>query len=272
MSSKYNFKTNIYSILNKFSLIILFLLLDSPNFSFGIPGPYSHEEIQLKTLAGFAATKNVEINYFCANILTQSNYQVDAFLPNNDNFHCDNSNFVGCSNTIYKLIKESYINDSITGLRKIGYSLHIIQDFYAHSNWVENVENSEFLAPIELMRNPAFLLLFPNIQSGWVGYIPIDLEEQYECFLEKQDRWKLALPGSTHACMSKDSNKTLRGGALSIGNPTKTYHELAGELAIKHSIKLLNELYSKNHPALLGCIVPKLGTNGCRHAVQRQLK
>jgi hypothetical protein len=251
-------------------LLLLFLILESPNFSFGIPGPYSHKEIELKVYAEFAVSKNIELNFLCTNSISQFNFQSDVFFPKNDQYHCDNSNFVGCSSLFHELITDSYKVDTLSGLRKIGLALHIVQDFYAHSNWVEIVENSQTLAPFEMMRNPTVLLLFPNLQSGLVGYIPIEIEDQYECYFEKQNRWKYLIAGATHSCMEKDSNNSQRGGALSFGVPTKTYHELAGELAVKHSVRILNELFTKNNPALLSCLTPKLGKTGCNHIVQRK--
>lgn len=271
MKTKLTSNRTTIRFLNYFGFIFLFFILDSPNYSFGISGPYTHEVIQLKAYEGFAASKSVELNYACINMLTQFNYQADVLHMKNDSNHCDNSNFIGCSKGLHDLLEESFTSDSISGLRKIGMALHIAQDFYAHSNWVEIMESSTTLAPIEMMRNPAVVLLFPNLQSGLVGYIPIDLEDQFDCFFEKQEMWKYAVKGATHACMEKDSNKSERGGALSFGVPMKTYHELAGELAVKHSIKILDDLYRRKNPALLSCIVPKLGKTGCRHIVQRQL-
>ncbi len=225
--------------------------------SFGGLGPFSHNEIQIRSYVEFSKSVNLEMDPVCLNAITQSNFQADSFFPEQDIYHCDNGNFVGCSRRFHELIQSSYYATQIESLRDIGYAMHIIQDFYAHSNWVEIVENDQTIAPIENLDTYFANIIFPDLQSGLVPMLPIQLQEQYDCFFKPQEEWRKNIPGATHACMAKDSNTSTRGGRLSFGIPWKTYHELAGELAVKHSTKLLLKLYKTNHPTILRCMQPK---------------
>jgi hypothetical protein len=260
-----------YTTKNLVAFFLLYFFLESPNFSFGGGGPFDHQVIQISAFERFTEDKPFEINFFCMNAIIQGNYSADGNYADLDAYHCDNSNFVGCSQTLNNLMESTNSINLGSGLINLGLGMHIIQDFYAHSNWTEIVENDVILAPIRRLNNPAIYLLFPNLQSGTVPLIPFNTNVQVDCFLKNNDEWGKFIEGATHSCISKDDNLSIRGGTYSKGNPLKTYHEIAAELAIKHSVQLLNELYKKKNPVILKCLTPKMSKTGCSPQIQKKL-
>ena len=130
--------------------------------------------------------------------------------------------------------------------------LHLIQDFYAHSNWVENAGFSMLLAPIE-----AFSWLPPpaNLQTGLYPEYVSPPSLQLDCYLFPVEDWGLRIHGATHGCMNKDSERQFRGITVVPGSPGITYHRLAAEYAKLHSVEFLNEM-AKANPWFKTCFRP----------------
>lgn len=251
-------------------LFFLFLLMDSGILvGFGMRGPYTHEKINEEAFKLFSKRTGFEVRYDCAEMINQYNFQADVYYPNKPEYHCDNSEFYRCSALLEKL-KTSALRDPnlITTLRKIGLSTHIVQDFYSHSNWVEITRSSFAIAPIENLKE--FFIIAPNLQSGWHPFSPEGTpQDSVDCYLKPEQEWGQWILGATHGCMEKDSNYSLRGitiadSPISFG---RTYHELAGELAIEHTTKLLQYYYDKRAPQFMTCMIPSFKGVGCNQAV-----
>ena len=94
------------------------------------------------------------------------------------------------------------------------------------------------------------------------------------CFLFPEAEWGLHILGATHGCMEKDSNYSLRGATIA-DSPLgfgRTYHEIAGELAIDHTVKLLQYFYDRKHPHLMSCLVPSFQGIGCNQYFYGRLR
>ncbi|TGN20883.1 hypothetical protein [Leptospira idonii] len=251
-----------------FGFLLLFVFLNQisllPLRSFGSRGPYTHREITFQALEEFARSTKFELNAVCAESFMQGNLQADTLFPDKAEYHCDNSDFRGCSINFRKLVQRAEIGGP-DYLFVMGRAAHILQDFYAHSNWAENVVPAPILAPIEEFRH---FLVVPNIQSGMYPYSHDSIEDQYNCFVAPEGDWKNVLAGASHACMNKDSNFTIRGGTV-IDNLGKTYHEFAAELAIAHTVEYLMMWYKKKHPSFMLCLSPRVMGGGCNHRVVR---
>jgi hypothetical protein len=241
---------------------------------FGMRGPYTHEKINQEAFKLFSKRTGFEVRIDCAEMINQYNFQADVFYPNKPEYHCDNSEFYRCS-ALLENLKTSGIKDPnlVTTLRKIGLASHIVQDFYAHSNWVEITRTSYAMAPIENLKE--FFILAPNLQSGWHPFSPEGTpEDSVECYLKPQDEWGQWILGATHGCMEKDSNFSLRGFTIAESPVAfgRTFHELAGELAIEHTAKLLQYFYDKRSPQFMSCMVPSFRTVGCNQVVLNGLR
>lgn len=248
-----------------YSIFFGVFLLDSGVLKgFGPRGPYDHATINHRAFKEFTERTGFEIRLDCAEHLNQSNLQADTQYPMHAEYHCDNSEFYRCSALLENLTSGSLRDvNYLTSIRKIGMATHIIQDFYSHSNWVEITRMSYAVAPLENLKD--FYLLVPNLQSGWHPFSPEGTpEEMSDCFLRPEEEWGNRIFGATHGCMEKDSNLSIRGGTIATGPLAfgRTYHELAGELAITHTANYLESLYKKNHPILMSCLVPKTFGSG----------
>ncbi|WCL47569.1 hypothetical protein [Leptospira sp. GIMC2001] len=240
---------------------------------FGLRGPYTHETINTEAFKLFSKRTGFEIRVDCAEMINQANYQADVFHPEKPEYHCDSSDFYRCSVLLDDLKTKSARQPVLTtGLTSIGLASHIVQDFYAHSNWVEITRNSYILAPIEDLKE--FFALIPNLQSGAVPLAVAPPEESVNCYLRPEDDWGLAIFGATHGCMEKDSNYSLRGGRIAESpfGFGRTYHEIAGELAIEHTTKLFQYFYDTRNPHLMSCLAPSYRTIGCNQFVYGRLR
>jgi hypothetical protein len=253
-------------------ILLLFLLLPNSDSlkSFGLKGPYTHDRINQEAFLRFTQKTGFEISYVCAEMLNQANFQADVFFPSKPEFHCDNSEFYKCSLQLDKLKRKAFDQFTYTeSLQSIGMSMHIVQDFYAHSNWAEITKSSSVIAPIENFKE-GFFLLFPNLQSGDHPYSlegePIDM---VNCYLEEEENWDKRIKAGTHACLEKDSNYSFRGGRIANGPLSfgKTYHEIAGEMAVEHTTKLLIYYYNSKHPHFMSCLSPKIKNLGCHQMI-----
>jgi len=198
----------------------------------------------------------------------QGNLQGDKLFPDKTEFHCDNSNFKGCSQNLDNIINEGKNLNGPPLLLRIGRGMHVLQDFYSHSNWAEMVAPLPILAPVEDMRNVSYI---KDLQSGMYPYSHESINDQVDCFTAPESDWKLGLVGATHACMHKDGNNSIRGGTA-VPGLGKTYHEFAGELAVAHTKKYLLSWYKSGHPGFLSCLVAKVGKGGCNHTIIRKMK
>lgn len=265
-------KISKYSIYFIFTVVLLF---DSGVLNgFGLRGPYSHEKINQEAFKIFAKNTGFEVRVDCAELINQTNYQADVHLPLKPEYHCDNSEFFKCSRELDILKNRSFKDPNfITSMRQIGLSTHIVQDFYAHSNWVEITRNSYVIAPLENLKDS--YVAIPNLQSGYHPFSPEGgVMDMVGCFLFPEAEWGLHILGATHGCMEKDSNYSLRGATIA-DSPLgfgRTYHEIAGELAIDHTVKLLQYFYDRKHPHLMSCLVPSFQGIGCNQYFYGRLR
>jgi hypothetical protein len=240
---------------------------------FGMRGPYTHERITQEAFELFSKRTGFEVRYDCAELINQTNTQADVFYPLKPEFHCDNSEFFKCSLQLEKLKGDSLKNPSYYhSIREIGLSTHIVQDFYAHSNWVEIAKNSYTMAPIENLKD--IISLLPNLQSGWHPVPPAPVESAVKCYRKPESVWDEFIFGGTHGCLEKDSNFSLRGATVA-DSPFgfgRTYHEIAGELAIEHTTRLLQFYYDRRHPHFMSCLVPSFRGFGCNQRAYRFMR
>ncbi|BDA77306.1 hypothetical protein LPTSP3_g02360 [Leptospira kobayashii] len=259
-------------MLRFFGLTILILFLNQftifPLKGFSSFGPYTHREITFQAMEQFADDTKFEIAAPCAELIMQGNLQGDKLFPDRTEFHCDNSNFQGCSENLEKIVNEGKQLSGDPTLIRVGRGMHVIQDFYSHSNWAEMVAPLPILAPVEDMRNVSYI---KNLQSGMYPYSHESINDQMDCFTAPESDWKIGLVGATHACMHKDGNNSIRGGT-DVPGIGRTYHEFAGELAVAHTKKYLMSWYKSGHPGFLSCLVVKVGNGGCNHKIIRKMK
>ena len=260
-------------VLYFFTAIFFFQILshNTELFSFGPRGPYTHKRITFDPFDAFSKESGFEINPICMEAIWQGNIQSDAILGDKDVYHCDNNQIQRCSQTFHDLLEETKkIQNHHMGLLNLGKALHILQDFYAHSNWVEITEGAELVAPVEEFR---FYPFYGNLQSGSYPLIPIrhdiatSVEDAVDCFLKPKDQWKTFVLGATHSCMAKDSNVDFRGGELPRLGFGKTYHEVAGVIATKHTTQFLVSLFKKRNPTLMQCLLPRTSGLSCAKTI-----
>ncbi|MCG6193994.1 hypothetical protein LFX25_12140 [Leptospira sp. FAT2] len=255
-----------------FTIPILVILLDLwPVFSdleaFGPSGSFNHIRILKESFREFTDETGYEIRADCQEMIVHGNLHSDSELMDAEAFHCDNNNIFGCGielrNLKTKSEKAAFFYDS---MKEIGHATHIIQDFYAHSNWVENHPNRIETAPLE---EPWKLLSMPNIQTGYYDLSPIvnHEEEALECLELSPNEMKFFQPYATHICLNKDSEKSVRGGNTLEKSPNVNFHEWAGQHAVEHTKKFLMDAYNSNHKNLNLCLIPKKASFSCNNAV-----
>ncbi|PJZ30009.1 hypothetical protein [Leptospira kmetyi] len=254
------------------SVPILLIVFDfwpsfSPLEAFGPAGSFNHIRILKESFREFTEETGYEIRADCQEWIVQGNLHSDSELMNAESFHCDNNNIFGCGIELRDLKSKSekaiFFSDS---MKQIGHATHIIQDFYSHSNWVENHPNQIEIAPIE---EPWQLLFMPQIQTGYYDLSPVvhHEEEAIECLNLSQNEMKLYQPYATHICLNKDSEKSLRGGGEIDNNPNVNFHEWAGLHAVEHTKQFLLNAYRSNHKNLDLCLIPKKVSFSCNNAV-----
>lgn len=126
-------------------LLLGFLLgMPSPALAFKVP---IHEQITREVFADFqvvADGQTLKFTDYAIDQIVKANKDTDD-LPNqfNSEKHFDDEDFPGGSKRVMDL-KERVISkvtaqepESTSARNDLGTALHTIQDFYAHSNWVE---------------------------------------------------------------------------------------------------------------------------------------
>lgn len=262
--------------MNLKKMIFGFLIIAITNFpinhtiSFSHQGPHTHNSITADAIVRFAQTKGIDISVYCSSQLWYLSNKND-FIPtykHDKTYHCDDNDIMGCSWRFNQLVTKAIDSPSLPhALRYTSLALHIVQDFYSHSNWVEINNFSYILADIgsfEKLPPPSFL------QTGYYPDLFLEnLGAQAECYFAEKDAMKSFIYGATHDCMNKDSNLSKRGMRYAEFSLT-TLHELAGEYAIKHSEKVIDKIFKQN-PVLNLCFVPRLTKNGCNSKVLNRL-
>ncbi|MDV6236570.1 hypothetical protein CH379_013125 [Leptospira ellisii] len=237
--------------------------------AFGPSGSFNHIRILKESFREFTEETGYEIRSDCQEMIVQGNLKSDDEFMNAESFHCDNNNVFGCGLELRDLKSKSekafFFSDS---MKSIGHATHIIQDFYAHSNWVENHTETVEVAPLE---EPWRLLSMPHIQTGYYDLTPIihHEEEAAECLNLSFDQMKNFQPFATHICLNKDSEKTFRGGnPLSFsGNAPVLLHHWAGLHAVAHTKKFLVDAFRSHHKNLKLCLIPKKLSFSCNNAL-----
>lgn len=253
---------------------MLLVILEFPwnkIYSFGAKGPYLHSTITTEALTRISMNKAFEVDILCSYQLWYMSAENDynPTLAKDKTYHCDDNDLMGCSWRLTQMLEKAYTAPTkLQALRYAGLALHIVQDFYSHSNWVEIHNFSYLLADIESFHK------FPPPSYIQTGYYPdMFLENpkaQFECYLEDKDAIKSFIYGATHDCLNKDSNFTKRG-MLYAENSVMTLHELAAEYAIRHSEKVIEKIFNKNHLLKL-CYKPKFGGIGCNTQLLKNIE
>ena len=134
-------------------------------YSFAGAGPFTHFSITTDALDRFAHETGWDVDVICAEILLQSSVVSDSVEGMQQyTYHCDSNDLVGCSYRLDQfkgLANRAYLRED--SLRRMGMALHIEQDFYSHSNWVETFGATMLRSPIEQFKD------FPppvDVQSG----------------------------------------------------------------------------------------------------------
>ncbi len=254
-----------------FSLLFIFLVLlpeaSITNIeSFSEKGPGTHPFITTEAIKRFSKNNAYSPRSVCAELTIYFSNQNDYSHPNVSEYHCDNDDPIKCSVALRYLVDKAVNTvNHLDQAKYIGMSMHIIQDFYAHSNWVEKFQLSYFLAPTMLFNNtppPGFLQtgLFPD-----AAFAILDPQGYVDCYFKNAEEIRDRIYMATHDCMNKDSNGTKRG-ITPVPYSTMSYHELAAEYAIRHSVKLLERIYARSKTAML-CATPSL-SYGCAGALE----
>ncbi len=245
------------------ALVLIFVMhgLAGQAYSFAGAGPFTHIGITTEALDRFTHETGWEVSLYCSELLNQFSVSSDsADGMQQFTYHCDSNDLVGCSFRLDQFKSQAnraYVREQ--SLRRMGMALHIVQDFYAHSNWVETFGFTLFRAPLEEFK------LYPppvDVQSGQFPDIFPDVGAQLACYLVPEDQWDKFIFGATHSCMNKDSNITFRGSRAIPNGFGITYHELAGQYAVNHSVELIKYFYRHN-PWFKTCLRPQLFTAGC---------
>lgn len=231
-----------------------------PVFSFG-KGPYTHYEITRRALERYTAESGNDIWFICQNMIIEMSLIADSQqYANLDRYHCDNGNFPGCAFELETLKHQAVTAPArIDAFNRMGLALHIVQDFYAHSNWVEKYGFSRILAPIEAFQfgvPPEF-----ELQSGIYPDQFSPPELAVACYFVDESQFAKVIPGATHDCLNKDAATTKRGATLVPGTLIN-YHTLAGEYAVEHSKNLI-AYFAQRSAAFQTCLMPEAVTFGC---------
>ncbi|XDD49189.1 hypothetical protein AB3N59_12275 [Leptospira sp. WS92.C1] len=250
---------------------ISFLLFDFfPSISleaFGPSGSFNHIRILKESFRAFTEETGYEIRADCQEMIVQGNLKSDSEFMNSEGYHCDNNNIFGCGLELRDLKSKSekttFFSDSMIS---IGHATHIIQDFYAHSNWIENHPNQIEIAPLE---EPWMLLSMSHIQTGYYNLAPIlhHEEEAVECLNLSFEEMQNFFPFATHICLNKDSEKTFRGGGSVESNPNITLHQWAGLHAVEHTKKFLVDAFNSDHKNLNLCLISKKLSFSCNNSI-----
>ncbi|MCE9599990.1 MAG: hypothetical protein K8S54_18665 [Spirochaetia bacterium] len=225
------------------TIVLLFLTAHSQKQieAFGGSGPYDHQVITRLALERYMQEHDVFVNPICEELIAQSAVVSDSsYHSGQDMYHCDNNNIAGCSYKLDELELESRNSaTSVEGLQRMGQALHIVQDFYSHSNWVEIMSISMILAPIEEFKD------IPPPHDLQTGVYPDPINGNPElgflCFFNPESNWSHFIPGATHGCLNKDTRRSPRGATLVPLGGGMDYHRLAAEYAIRHSVQKFKE-------------------------------
>ncbi|MCC6455575.1 MAG: cadherin-like domain-containing protein [Caldilineaceae bacterium] len=157
------------------SLLILFLLL-APSRSALAFEPDIHVDITKKALGDVTAhvnNKDLKFTEAATGEVETANRGTDALLFPGDPFweptnHFDNEAFAASSARLVDL-KNKIIEDlkldppnGAAARQKLGTALHTLQDFYAHSNWVETSDDINYDLGSKTMSNPGGTAFCPN--------------------------------------------------------------------------------------------------------------
>lgn len=233
----------------------------SPAYSFAGAGPFTHISITTEALDRFAHETGWEVSLYCTELLAQFSVTSDsADGMKQFTYHCDSNDLAGCSFRLDQfkgLANKAYTREQ--SLRRMGMALHIVQDFYSHSNWSETFGFSMFQAPLENFKDVAPPI---DVQSGIFPDLFPDVDAQLACFLVPEEQWDKFILGATHACMNKDSNLTYRGARPLPNGFGLTYHQLAATYAVNHSVELI-KYFDRQNPWFKTCLRPQIFTAGC---------
>ena len=254
-----------------YSIIIVFFLIlvnQKPVKSFG-KGPMTHAVITQIALMDFANQTGREVDFVCAEALIQGSILSDNLhFGALDTYHCDNNNIAGCSYRLDQLKGEANREFlPADSLKKMGQALHIVQDFYSHSNWVERFQLLMLPAPIEMFKDIPPPI---EVQTGFFPDFYPDTNAQILCYFAPEESWSGFILGATHDCLNKDSDTTKRGSQWVPNTGGKTYHELAGEYAIQHSVELL-KYFSRTNIHFKECTHPNI-YSGCTGILTRMIE
>lgn len=131
-------------LLNVSLLLSLELALEAPALAFM---PIIHKEITSEALSSIQFSLDGQPLRFSQRAIQEINsaneHTDDPAFQTQSSFHFDNEDFTGGSNRLVKL-KERIVKKIISenppagsARSDLGGALHTVQDFYAHSNWVE---------------------------------------------------------------------------------------------------------------------------------------
>jgi hypothetical protein len=183
----------------------------------------------------------------CSNAINTAIYVQDFLLQQKSAAHFDNCEFSGAMDYVDSRVAEAdvYLSKSNgdskavararlkLGLFAIGQALHAIQDFYAHSNYVELSEREAAYATSAMV---------PTIPI-WTAPGRATVEQLVESRSLISGTWALGLPKkcpvgtSAHGDVNKDSNTSGEGKKPTRWNSTN--HEVAYGLARRASQEFL---------------------------------
>jgi Bacterial Ig domain len=165
---------------------------------------------------GFMDTRNISNHNMSVDGIELDGAKKNEGWPEDGSYHCDNDSITECSRVIreHKRRIVNKLSDIIanpskntvyddiffkTEIKKLGYALHTIQDFYSHSNWVEMqlYDTSMIVLNNALTSTPSTqypIRINEELYTGKGPYLPELLENGHPCltgpkYHEKVERY-----------------------------------------------------------------------------------
>jgi len=182
----------------------------------------------------------------CSEVLAQAQWRQDILLAFSAKAHYDNCQFEATTTYLQEQLDAAIVagasNNRDEALSALGRTLHAIQDFYAHTNYVE-LAVGRFADMSEIPVLPVWTAagkdqLQRQVTNGLVsGYV----------WWESQNICKE--PVKTHESLNKDE-PTSASGKVIVPGRNQSQHQVARDLARRATLEFLRDAFSK--PQLAG--------------------
>lgn len=177
----------------------------------------------------------------CSEVLARAQWRQDILLALSPSAHYDNCQFDATTTYLQDQIEVAIVagtnNNRDDALSALGRALHAIQDFYAHTNYVElavgRFTNVSEIPVLPVWTVPGKTELQRLVASGLVsGYV----------WWEPQNICKS--PVKTHDLLNKDA-PTSASGQVIVSGWNQSQHQVARDLARRATLEFLRDAFSK---------------------------